>query len=602
MMRTKLIWLILAVLVMNLYSQAYSYGNKKITAEFFGAKLGTVIDALSKLSNKNIIWDKSAVKKKDSKVYLSFRKPVYIDTVFKLTLKSYGLTYVQSNGIYQIKPADTALFTIPPVVAKYLGKSVFDGLVELVKSNVSPTAEVKVYTTGNAISVWDTKENIEKLKTLVEEYTKPIVDEAEKLAKSEEEKMQKLKELEAKKAEMESLLVKKEVIVDPEKFKEIEDLLIAALSSYGSYKYDPKSGKLTIIEMKTNLPKISKIIAKAQRINIKTKCYYVRALEPAELLMTIKENYLSRYGSIIFKSKEVSKALGVETTGGGVNEEKTSAKEKEKSIITSLPKLCITDKPEVIEKIYKDFSELLLKRPYQIAIEARIVQVESDYKKDLGIQWNANTYASSGNFGFSTSPGFTPFMFDFPAGNVAPGRGASISIGMSYLPNVSLDLQLSALEQIGKSKLLSRPKIVTIDGEGAEISQGIEVPYQSSSAQYGTNVQFKEAVLKLNVIPRTTPDGNIIMNIELTQDFPDFGKAVNGQPPINTKSITSKVIAKDGSTIVIGGILEKIEESSEAGVPGLRRVPLLGWLFKNKSVNITNKELLIFITPKIIYE
>ncbi|NPA53622.1 MAG: pilus assembly protein PilQ [Aquificae bacterium] len=593
---------ICALIAFILLTSNSVFAGKQISAEFFGAKLGTVVDALSKIANKNIIWDREAVKKKDSLVYLSFRKPVDVDKVFKLILKNYGLIYVKQGNIYEIKVADTALFTLPPIVTKYLGKNVFDGLVELIKSNVSSSAEVKVYPTGNAISVWDTKENINKLRTLVEEYLKPIVAEAEKLAKTEEEKMQKLRELEAKKAEVESLLIKKEVYVDPEKFKDIEDELISALSSYGSYKYDPKTGKLTIIEMKTNLPKISKIIAKAQKIHIRTKCYYVRALEPAELLMTIKENYLSKYGSIIFKSKEISRALGVEKEAGREGG-RTSAREKEKSIITSLPKLCITDKPEIIEKIYKDFSELLLKRPYQIAIEARIVQVESGYKKDLGIQWTPSGIGSIGDIGYSLGRGsITNFMFDFPAQNVATGKGASISIGLVKVPNFSLDLQLSALEQIGKSKLLSRPKIVTIDGEGAEISQGIEIPYQSSSAQYGTNVQFKEAVLKLNVIPRTTPDGNIIMNIELTQDFPDFGKAVLGQPPISTKSITSKVIAKDGTTIVIGGILEKSEEIAEYGVPGLRKIPLLGWLFKNKSINITNKELLIFITPKIIYE
>ncbi len=589
-------------LVLVFMLSSYSFAGKMITAEFFGAKLGTVIDALSKISNKNIIWDKDAIKKKDNEVFLSFRKPVDIDKVFKLVLKNYGLIYVKQGNIYEIKIADTALFTLPPVIGKYMGKSVFEGLVELVRSNISPSAEVKIYTTGNAISVWDTKENINKLRTLVDEYIKPILAEAQKIAKAEEEKAQKLKEIEAKKEEVESLLVKKEIYVDPEKFKEIEDELIGNLSAYGSYKYNPKTGKLTIIEIKSNIPKISKILAKAQRIHIRTKCYYVRALEPAELLMTIKENYLSRFGSIIFKSKEVSKALGVEKEAG-TEAGRTSAREKEKSIITSLPKLCITDKPEVIDKIYKDFSELLLNRPYQIAIEARIVQVETGYKKDLGIQWTTSGSGSVGSLGYSIGSGtLTNYMFDFPAQNVSAGKGSSIAIGLVKVPNFSLDLQLSALEQIGKSKLLSRPKIVTIDGEGAEISQGIEIPYQSSSAQYGTNVQFKEAVLKLNVIPRTTPDGNIIMNIELTQDFPDFGKAVLGQPPISTKSITSKVIAKDGTTIVIGGILEKSEEVSEYGVPVLRKIPLLGWLFKNKSVNITNKELLIFITPKIIYE
>ena len=126
---------VLALLLVLLISFE-SYAGKLLSAEFFGARLGTVIDAISKISNKNIIWDKEAVKKKDSPVYLSFRKPVNVDKIFKLILRNYGLIYVKQGNIYEIKLADTALFTLPPVVAKYLGKSVFEGLVELVKSNV----------------------------------------------------------------------------------------------------------------------------------------------------------------------------------------------------------------------------------------------------------------------------------------------------------------------------------------------------------------------------------------------------------------------------------------------------------------------------------
>jgi len=602
-----------SILILMMVLTLKSFAQQRVTAEFYGAKLSTFIDVVSKLSNKNIVWDKEALKNKDNAVYLSIRKPTSIETLFRLALKENGLTYVREGNLYIIKPAEEALITVSPVITKYLGKEIFESFVELVEGNISPTGEIKVYKTSNAIYVRDTKENVQKIKQLVEEYKKPLQREAEKLARLEEEREEELKKIRTKRAEIESLLIKKEVEIPYKDFKEIEDELDENLSSYGRYKYNKKTGKLTVIELKSNISKISKIIAKAQKIDIKTKCYYVRALEPAELLITIKESYLTKYGSVIYKSKEISKALGVEkqTTGGtggttGGSTISSYATEKEKNIITSLPKVCITDVPEVIDKIYKDFSEVLLKRPYQIAIEARIVQIESSYKRDLGIQWGFAASGGAGNIGYGVTTGTaTGYMFDFPAGNVDVGKGASMSIGIVRGLTTSLDIQLSALEQIGKSRILSRPKVITIDGEGAEISQGIEVPYSTFGAAGGAaiaRVQFKKALLKLNVIPRTTLDGNIIMNIELTQDVPDFGRAVNGQPPINTKSITSKVIAKDGTTIVIGGILEKTEQETENGVPGLRNVPLFGWLFKNKGINTTNKELLIFITPKIIYE
>ena len=265
--------------------------------------------------------------------------------------------------------------------------------------------------------------------------------------------------------------------------------------------------------------------------------------------------------------------------------------------------MCITDSSSVLKKLKEEFVGVLLERPYQISIEARIVQIESSYKKSLGIQWGGS-YVNSFGSGttYTVGSGFgNNYIFDFPAQDVNIGNG--MSIGFSFIGlNGKLDLSLQALEDIGKSKVLSRPKIITIDGEPAEISQGVEIPYQSSSANTGTNVQFKQALLRLSVIPRTLPDGNIVMTITLTQDVPDFGKSVLGQPPINTKSITSKVVAKDGSTIVIGGILEKKESKNISGVPTLHKIPLLGWLFKNQQNVKDEKELLIFISPKIIYD
>ncbi|WP_456393185.1 pilus assembly protein PilQ [Persephonella sp.] len=605
-------------IVLFLVLTTVAIGQPRITAEFYGAKLSTVVDVISELSNKNIIWDRASSEKSSTLVYLTIRKPVSVETLFRLVLDEYGLTYIKTGGVYTIKVADKALITIPPDVIKYLGKDVFDSFVVVIKDNLSNNGKLKILKASNSVYIEDYKENVDNIRKIVEEFLKPLVKEAEKLAEIEKEREKKLKEAALEKEKIESMLVKKEIRLKPEEFKAIEDKLIESLSPYGKYSYDKKKGILTVIEVRNNFARISKILAKAQKVEITTKCYYVKALEPAELLISIKENFLSKYGSVIFKSKETAKAMAVRKEGGygGSNTGGTTtvttgtggySQEEEKEIITSLPKICITDLPEVVNKIYKNYSDVLLKRPYQIAIEARIVQIESSFQQDLGIQWGVtNSGVILGDVGYGVSTGsLTGYMFDFPAGNVTTGKGASLAIGIVRGLTTSLDMQLSALEQIGKTKILSRPKVITIDGEGAEISQGIEIPYQATTVAAGglaANIRYKKALLKLNVIPRTTLDGNIIMNIELTQDVPDFGRAVNGQPPINTKSITSKVVAKDGSTIVIGGILEKTEQEGESGVPGLRNIPIIGWLFKNKTVNHSNKELLIFITPKIIYE
>ena len=602
----------LVLIIFTLIFVLKGFAEEKISAEFSGAKLNTVIDALSTLSKKNIIWDRNAVKYKDKTVYLSIQKPVEIETLFDIVLSENGLIYTKNGNIITIKEADQFFAYVPAVVIKQIGKNTFDSLIEIVKKNISPNAKLEINKDSYSIYVLDTKDNIAKIKTYITNYLEPLKKEALNLEKLEEAEKAKLAKLQEEKQKIESLLIKKEVKVEPDLFSEIEDELIAKLSSFGKYSYNKNKKILTIIDVRENIPNLSKIIAKAQKINIETKCFYSRALEPAELLLNIKEKYLTKYGSVIFKSAKESEKVsgetvnlgGVSTGGGSRNITKQKTTEK---IITSLPKICITDKPKVIKEIKSEYSKVLLERPYQVVIEARIVQIESNFKKELGIQWGVNSTGSLGGGAFYSvgGSGLTGnYMFDFPAPSVLPGEGAAIGVLLGTI-NHNLDLRLSALEQIGKSKILSRPKIITIDGEAAEISQGFEIPYISTGTAGGAaiaNVQFKQALLKLNVIPRTTIDGNVIMNITLTQDIPDFKNTIAGNIPIQTKAIISKVVAKDGSTIVIGGILEKSNFTQDTGVPGLKNIPVIGGLFKNKTYNISNKELLIFLSPKIVYE
>ncbi len=602
---------ILAVLILVLgFNITYALS---VRGEFYGAKLGTVVDAIAKLSNKNIIWDSKAISKKDTPVYLSISQSTPINTLFKFVLKENGLTYVVRGNLYVIKPASEFVVTVPPNILRYVGKEVYFNILDIIRKNVSSTAEIKIYTETNSIYVKDTAENIKKIKDIVNEYKKYLEDEAKK----NEEKHK-------KEESIESMLATKEVIMTPEEFKEIEDELLITLSPNGKYEYDPETGRLKVVDLRQNIVKISKLIAKAQKVEIRTKCYYVKGIEPGELLMVIKQNFLSKYGTIFYKSKETSEVI---QKGGKEEQEKTGVKKSSSGeIITSLPKICITDKPEVIDRVRKSFADILLNRPYQIAIEARIVQISSSFKRELGINWGIGTarggdisiklghsdiararLGSNYNVKLQSGVNFNggSLALNFDTGTSVPvGTAGLLAVGLAGA-KTNIDLTLGALESVGKSKTLSRPKIITIDGETAVISQGIEIPYTTVSATSGATmqtVQFKKAELKLEVTPRTTPDGNIIMDIKLKQDSPDFGNAVAGQPPINTKTVESKVVAKDGATIVIGGVLERREGTGESGVPLLKEIPLLGWLFRYNYRQIDNTELLIFITPKIVYE
>ena len=149
----------------------------------------------------------------------------------------------------------------------------------------------------------------------------------------------------------------------------------------------------------------------------------------------------------------------------------------------------------------------------------------------------------------------------------------------------------------GKTKSIASPRVVTANGIEASIEAGVEIPYATFSAQ-GTQVQFKKAVLSLKVTPQITPDDNISMIINVNQDT--VGTIFFGIPSINTKKVSTQVLVENGGTVVIGGVYTQENLHTENKVPLLGDVPLLGWLFKNQEKRDDKKELLIFITPKIL--
>lgn len=163
-----------------------------------------------------------------------------------------------------------------------------------------------------------------------------------------------------------------------------------------------------------------------------------------------------------------------------------------------------------------------------------------------------------------------------------------------------LNLELSALESDGRGRVVSSPRVLTANQVEASIEQGTEIPYQEASSSGATTVSFKKAVLSLKVKPQITPDGRLQLSIEVNKDRPLYENALLNVPPIETKNVKSEVLIENGGTVVIGGIYEEEESTGEDKVPVLGDLPVLGYLFKTQTRVSNRKELLVFITPRIV--
>lgn len=247
-------------------------------------------------------------------------------------------------------------------------------------------------------------------------------------------------------------------------------------------------------------------------------------------------------------------------------------------------------------------AELLttLDRPQpQVEIEARIVQTTRSYAQSLGVQWGFNgrvdpALGGSTGLAFPSSAGVTGTT-TLPA--AAPSSAVGIALG-SINGALNLDMALTALESAGKGRLLSTPRVTTQNNVEAEITQGVQIPIQTVSNNTVT-VSFKDAALTLRVTPQITASNTVIMRIFMENATANFGLAVNGIPPIDTQRAVTTVLVADGDTTVIGGIYVSNEQSTDARTPFLHRIPLLGWLFRRETVDEENRELLIFITPRL---
>lgn len=319
--------------------------------------------------------------------------------------------------------------------------------------------------------------------------------------------------------------------------------------------------------------------SKAKAEPIVTRVFYIRNLNALEVQTSLRQNLSPR---------------GTMTVSAASNA------------------LIISDTESKLEVLRQLLDGVDLEVP-QVQIEARIVQADTTYTRSLGVQWgiqNVNQLGStSGTSAFKTGTTgafgaqVSDFLINLPANPGLPSvPGAGFSIGKT--DGAMLDVRLSAGELLGLTKVIAAPKITTLDKRDAKIAQGESIPFQTTSLQ-GTQTTFVDANLELNVTPQITSRDpkeigkQILMKVRATRNAVGARSNPAG-PSIDRREATTQVLVRDGETMVIGGVFVDTQSNNVAGIPYLSRIPVLGWLFKNKTENVSKQELLIFLTPTIV--
>ncbi|MCY7306920.1 MAG: type IV pilus secretin PilQ [Rhodoferax sp.] len=354
-------------------------------------------------------------------------------------------------------------------------------------------------------------------------------------------------------------------------------------------------------------------IAPRDEINAKEKLELesIAALQNLEPLRT--QAFQINYA----KSTEIASSLTAAGSGGGGAAAASRILSVRGSVIAEARtnQLFVTDIASKLEQVQQMIAKLDIP-VRQVLIEARIVEASDTFGKSLGIKLGGGLRPTGGIkivsaggssvntvFGATTVEGIANVTSNNFVNLPAVGQGgyspATFAVSIfNSAANRFLNLELSALEADGKGKVVSSPRVVTADQIKALIEQGTELPYQVATSSGATSIAFRKANLKLEVTPQITPEGNIILDLDVNKDT--VGQATAAGFAINTKHIKTQVLVENGGTVVIGGIFELTETDSESKVPGLGDIPVLGNLFKTRSRIVNKQEMLVFITPKTI--
>jgi type IV pilus assembly protein PilQ len=416
---------------------------------------------------------------------------------------------------------------------------------------------------------------------------------------------------------------------------------VADISSLNIIASDSVSGSLTLRLKDVPWDQALDVILQSKGLDMR-KNGSVIWIAPKEELLTKEKLELEQRAQIsdleplkseIFqlnyqKAESFRTVFGLDATGAATTDTRNRVLSKRGSAIIDprTNQLFVTDIASKIE----DIRMLIQKTDIaskQVLIEARLVEANDGFSRNLGAKigfgdmrgvrggdagygiGGNNRVAIGGNLtGVGQVTGQTPdngdaytntTMVNLPAAAIGGISPSSLAFTLfSSADNRFLNLELSALEADGKGKIISSPRVVTEDKMVAVIEQGIELPYQVASSSGATSIEFKKANLRLEVIPQITPDGNVVLEVDVSKD--SKGEETRAGFAINTQHVKTKVMVENGGTVVLGGIYQQTERTNVSKVPLLGDVPVLGYLFKTQGRESTKTELLVFITPKIV--
>ena len=513
----------------------------KITLHFTNADVRSVIKEIARIANINVVFHPEV----NGKVNIDFKKPVYWKDALKAILSSLNLSFIKTPEYYEIIP-------------KYL-EPIHTYVVHLQFANAEELAE-KLKTALNLIEV-----------------------------KTERERKLNLGSRSNIETESESKL-------------ELESELRKEGKRNSKSKSEYRETRSEGEKEKTKLSRESKLI-ETSNSNVYNSTHTKKEKRRN------KKNEKNKNKNKIEKGKVIEDNITREITEP-IREEITFDKDTNSLIL------------KVTQSHYQEIRKLIsaLDRPRkQVLVRAKIVQIRSSAEKDLGLSWYISGYNRLGDstdstylastYGFNISS-YTPLITPdtYMKLSKMPVSDNTLALGiLNKTQTMKVELALKALELEGNAQTISSPNVLTLDNEEATIEQGIEIPYTESTVGAGGttsyNIKFRKASLILRVKPHIADDGKMILELEVRKDSPNYEHVTltgSNEPAINTRNVKSKVIIKNGHTVVIGGIYEKEKFKSTKGVPGLSRIPLLGWLFRDNTTKVSKSQLLIFITPTIV--
>ncbi|HTJ04863.1 MAG TPA: type IV pilus secretin PilQ [Caldimonas sp.] len=369
------------------------------------------------------------------------------------------------------------------------------------------------------------------------------------------------------------------------------------------------------------------LIAPKDELNAKEKLELEAKKQIAELEPLRTQAFQLNYAKV----QDIANGLTGSSTGsGGGSGNSTRILSQRGAVVfeTRTNQLFVTDIPSKLEEVQSLIAKIDIP-VRQVLIESRLVIADEEFGRSLGVRLGAtdfraqqggipgyslggNNYVSvGGNMNavgaqtLQTGTGtatFTDSQFvNLPATGANGFNPATFALSLfNSTANRFLNLEISALEADGKGKVVSSPRVITADQQKALIEQGEELPYQVATSSGATSLQFRKANLKLEVTPQVTPEGNVILDVDITKD--SVGRSTTAGFAINTKHVKTQVLVENGGTVVIGGIFEQQDREDVTKVPWLGDVPYLGNLFKTRTTSSAKTELLIFLTPKVVTE